>query len=191
MAWYWWALIIIVGIIVFSSIVSKKGREERRALFLADISTWQVGDKLLLFGYGVDYMKKAKENGMEYAILIKWDEDELMIDVGDGYTHLITHSKVQRNQSDYWRMKYASMDRFMSSIDKLTEYKPKKKGKDGKEFEVESKMEVTIKDGNVFIDGQPIEGMSEVYLNIYLKYALEEGNNKLAEKIRKELIKWR
>lgn len=189
MAWYWWALIIIVGIIIFSSIISKKGREERRALFLADISTWQVGDELVL--YSEYYMKKAKENGMEYAILRKWDEYEVMIDVGDGYTHLISQAKVQRNHSDYWRMKYASMDRFMSSIDKLTEYKPKKKGKDGKEFEVESKMEVTIKDGNVFIDGQPLEGMSEIYLNIYLKYALEEGNNKLAEKIRKELIKWR
>jgi len=47
MAWYWWTLIIVGVIIFITSLVNRKGRERRRQLFLEDISTWQVGDKLI------------------------------------------------------------------------------------------------------------------------------------------------
>ena len=187
MAWYWWVLIIVGAIIFISTMTSKSrriDRNKRRKEFLDDISTWKVGDKLKMSKY---YMGLAKENGQKFPKLIKWDDKEIMIDVGDGFTHLLTHDNVVQNHDDYWRMKYASMDAFMSSIDKLVEYKPKNE----KGEEVESKMEVKTKGGEIWIDDKPLMGMPEIYLKIYAGYAQEEENFKLLEQIRKELQKHR
>ena len=185
MAWYWWVLIIVVSIFVISfwrfTVKHKK--------FLADISTWQVGDSLDMNNY---YFKKLEKNGRTRASLIRWNSEEAMIDVGDESSWLVGHNEILRNDSDYWREKYSSMDKFMSSINKLTEYKPKKKtNAKGEVVEQESKMDVEVRDGQVFIDGQSLIGMPEIYLTIYQKHALAEGRNKLLAKINEELKKHR
>jgi len=188
MAWYWIVLIIIAGIVLITSIANRIGNisaQEKYDEFIADISTWQVGDKLKMTSY---YAQQLKNKGLKYATLVKWDDKEVMVDMGDGFTTLLKHSDILENHDDFWRMKYASMNKFMREINKLTEYKPKNE----KGEEIESKMDIKIDDsGNLFINDMMLEGMSEIHLNIFLKYAVEEGNNKLASRIREELKKHR
>jgi hypothetical protein len=189
MAWYWIVLIIIGAIVLIGTVSGRIGEnkaQKKYEEFIADISTWKVGDELKTSKH---YMEQARKNGLKYPKLVKWDDKEVLIDVGDGMVTLVGHGSIHENRDDFWRMKHASMNKFMREINKLTEYKPQK-DKDGKE--IESKMDVKQdENGNITIDGQPLEGMGEVYLQIYLKYAIEEKRNRLAEAIRKELHKWR
>ena len=135
-------------------------------------------------------MKECKEFGQDYPLLVKWSEDELLVDLGEkGYNRLIKHNNVYENVDDVWRDRHARMDKFMSSINAKGILRKKKQDEaEG----VESKMDVEVDtSGNIKIDGQYLTGMAEIYLNIYLQYAMDEGNNSLAEKIREELKKHR
>lgn len=189
MAWYWWILIIVGGLFAFFSLVSmfnEKARERRRQEFLEDISTWRVGDRLRCWS---GLMEEAKNNGKQYPTLVKWSETELLIDLGEkGYTRYIKHTEVHENIDDTWRDRHARMDKFMDSINAKGILKKKKQDKkEGKK----SKMDVTYDNGQIHIDGRPLLGMPEIYLSIYQKYCIEEGNHSLLEKIREELKKHR
>lgn len=184
MAWYWWVTIGVVVLILIIINAANKADKKRKE-FLADISTWQVGDKLKMTSY---YMDEAKKNGIKFPKLVKWDEHEVLVDLGDNMVNLVSYSRVLENRDDFWRMKYASMNKFMTSINKLSDYKAKK-DKNGKE--VESEMDVDVRDGLVFINDMPLIGMMETYLLIYQKIAMKEGRNNLLTKINEELKKHR
>jgi hypothetical protein len=187
MAWYFWVLIVVGALFILNYFASKVA-DRKYKKFIQDISTWQVGDKLRMTA---SYMLDAKKNGYDYPKLVKWNDTDVIVDMGDNMHTLVTHSVIIENRDDFWRMKYASMNKFMRDINKLTEYKPKVTNEKGEEVEVESKMDIKTDGGFFTINDMPIEGMSEVHLTIFLKYAIEEKNHKLAGLLREELKKWR
>lgn len=184
MAWYWWVL-IIVSVIIF---IAVKVQIEKHKTFLADISTWKVGDRLRTRKH---YMDIAEKNGQEYPQLVKWDEKEVLINCGDSFERLVGHNDVYENVNDFWREKNASMNRFMTDIGKLAEFKPKKTNAKGEVIETESKMDIESRDGMIYIDDMALVGMPEIYLKIYQGYCMEEKNHSLLNKINEELKKHR
>lgn len=144
------------------------------------LSTWRVGDDLEMFSH---YMETAKSNGLKYPKLIRWDLKELIIDLGDDMETLVEHVVVNRNNSAFWRKKYASMKKFMTEQGRYGKYKS---SSDGKKV-TDSKMDITNVSGDIHIDGKPIKGMNETYLRIYLGYAIEEEKYEIAAKIKEEL----
>jgi len=185
MAWYWYFLIVVV-ILIF---VIYKLKTLLTKWKIEEISKWEVGDNLHTDSL---WMSKAKDNNLKYPILVKWNENEFLINVGDDYNYLIGYGKINSNISATWRERYSRMNKFMNKINKLNEFKPKNKCNDkGEKKEFNSEMEVNSKGGQIFINDMPLVGMPQVYLNIYQGIALKEERFNLLAKINEELKKHR
>ena len=155
-------LLILAMIGVGGSIQDKNRR--------AKCKNWKVGDKLALCrGKYNDILEHRKK---EYAILNGWDLEHLYIDCGDNMTYQVNWSVMNFNKSATWRKNYEEAKKVMGCD-------PGFSGGVG---------ESSI--GRIY-NGKPIDVMSEIECEVYLKKALEEEDYDTAELIRKRMEKFR
>ena len=140
-----------------------------------EFKDWEIDD-LLILNAG-EYKNKLRENGMSFAKLKGWSENHLYIDVGDGSTHQVSWDELDANKSAIWRRNVKECEAAMGK-------KPAFSGnvKDHKNSSVDS--------GDK-IDGKPIILLTEVECQAYLVKAISNEDYKLAEKIKKQMEKYR
>jgi hypothetical protein len=93
----------------------------------ATLKKWQPGDTLVI-GYGVganDYYKLAEMHSPKFsggwnkgplAHLVKWSDDECLIELGNGSQYFIKMSAINGNWSLANRERKGKMDQFMKDI---------------------------------------------------------------------------
>jgi hypothetical protein len=167
-----YTVLVIVGLVVFAllivylSFATKLKKREKLC------KEWKVGDKLIVDSLELEL--QLQKRGLEYAILSGCNLDNVIIQIGDD-VYCRDWDVVKHNKSHTWRQNYEKCKSSMG---------------------VEPSFNPIIKDGGSsnpsgMIDGKPIELLSEVECQIYLKQALEEENFELAEKIRQQMLKFR
>jgi hypothetical protein len=126
-----------------------------------ETSDWQVGDLILIIGQD------------ELIKLLGWAEDGFYIE-HDSAVHKLDWDRFKYNKSAIWRRNHKSCEDYMNG------------SKPGFTPGLKDTVSTSSK-----IDGKPIELLSEVECQIYLKKALESENYELAEAIRKQMEKYR
>lgn len=126
-----------------------------------EYSDWQVGDKVAI---------KDKDG---LFTLQGWEKTAFYLENKDGSTVKLAWKKLDFNKSATWRRNHQSCEKVMGT-------KPGFSPELGKNSSSSQK-----------IDGKPIELLTEIECQIYLKQALETEDYELAEKIRKQMEKYR
>lgn len=134
---------------------------------------WKVGDKLILTRVG-DYISILKQHRKEFAILKGWSLTDLYIDCGDGSVYKVDWDVLLTNKSDVWRQNYEEAKKVMG-------VNPGFSGGIGDESESTGKK----------VDGKPVDLMSEIECEVYLKKAIENEDYDTAELIKKRMEKFR
>ena len=134
---------------------------------------WKVGDKLILTRVG-DYISILKQHRKEFAILKGWSLTDLYIDCGDGSVYKVDWDVLLTNKSDVWRQNYEEAKKVMG-------VNPGFSGGIGDESESTGKK----------VDGKPVDLMSEIECEVYLKQAIENEDYDTAELIKKRMEKFR
>jgi hypothetical protein len=157
-------LLIVVLIGVGGSIQDKNRR--------ARCKNWKVGDKLSLCRG--EYYNVLKNKNKQYAILKGWDLENLYIDCGDGMTYQVNWSVMNFNKSATWRKNYDEAKKVMGCD-------PGFSGGVGDSSESTGKT----------YSGKPIDLMTEIECEVYLKKALDAEDYDTAELIKKRMEKFR
>jgi hypothetical protein len=159
------SILLILAMIGVGGSIQEKSRRRR-------CKSWKIGDKLALCkGKHNDILNNKRK---EFAILKGWDLDNLYIDCGDDMVYQVDWSVMNFNKSDIWRRNYENAKKVMGCD-------PGFSGGVG-----ESNNSI----GRIY-NGKPIDVMSEIECEVYLKKALEEEDYDTAELIRKRMEKFR
>jgi hypothetical protein len=126
-----------------------------------ETSDWQVGDLVILEGQ--DKLLK----------LLGWSDEAFYVD-SDGGAYKMSWDRFGYNKSAIWRRNHKSCEDYMNGA------------KPGFTPGLKNTVSSSSK-----VEGKPIELLSEVECQIYLKKALESENYELAEAIRKQMEKYR
>lgn len=153
---------MIVGI---SGSIQNKNRKTK-------CKNWKVGDKLSLCKgrYNDILINKRKE----FAILKGWDLYNLYIDCGDDMVYQVSWSVMNFNKSATWRKNYDDAKKVMGCEPGFTGGVSESSKSTGKK-----------------VDGKPVDLMSEIECEVYLKKALENEDYDTAELIKKRMEKFR
>ena len=157
-------LLIVVMIGVGGSIQDKSRR--------ARCKNWKVGDKLSL-NRG-DYHRILEKNSKEFAILKGWDLENLYIDCGDNMVYQVKWSVMNFNKSAIWRQNYEEAKKVMGCDPAFSGGVSESSKSTGKTY-----------------SGKPIDLMTEIECEVYLKKALKEEDYDTAELIKKRMEKFR
>lgn len=159
-------ILLILAMIGVGGNIQEKNRKSR-------CKSWKIGDKLILCR-GNEYYQELQKNNKDYAILEGWSLNHLYINCGGGYVSKASWSVLNMNKSDSWRKNYDEAKKVMGCDPNFNyEIGVSSKGNGGK------------------YNGKPIETMSEIECEVYLKKALEEENYTIADLIRKRMEKFR
>ena len=164
---------IILGVIVGVLMIIGVGGSIKDNLRKKRCKDWKVGDKLILTRVG-DYSSIVTKNHKEYAILKGWSLTDLYIDCGGGSTYKVDWDVLRDNKSDLWRQNYEEAKKVMGVNPGFT-------GDIGDESETTGKK----------VDGKPVDLMSEIECEVYLKKAIENEDYDTAELIKKRMEKFR
>jgi hypothetical protein len=152
---------IVLGIMLY-----KFYKKQKRKRF---VSSWQVGD--------VIFLKKKVEldnNSLKQLKIVGWNLHNVFVEFSDNI-YVIYYDLIDYNKSDIWRKHYKDCEKTMGQ-------KPS--------FNPVIKLVYKNKQGSK-IDGKPIELMTEIECQIYLKQCLEKEDYETAELIRKQMEKYR
>lgn len=161
--------VTVIGITILLVNYHYKQRKEM-------LKTWQVGDKLypkLDFHLNnPDASQAFAKSGKEFLTLVGFTMYHVFVKI-DGITYKIEFKYIDFNKSAIWRENYDTCKEFMGTE---PDFNPVIGESDS---------------SNDNIDGKPIELLTEIECQIYLKQALEEEKFELAEKIRQQMQKYR
>ena len=157
-------LLILVLIGVYSSIQQKNRKSKCK--------NWKVGDKLSLCRG--EYHQILDKNNKELAILKGWDLNNLYIDCGNQTTYKVDWDVMNFNKSASWRQNYDDAKKVMGCEPAFTANIGNDTKSTGKK-----------------VDGKPIDLMSEIECEVYLKQAIENEDYDTAELIKKRMEKFR
>jgi hypothetical protein len=164
------AIVIIIAIGSFFKIRSRK----------SEYKDWKVGDKLILDQFNSDTAYDVlRKNGKSYAKLCGWTEDNVYVDVHDGNVYKIEWKEVKSNKSACWRRNYEEAKKVMGIDPSFSA-----------DIE-EPKNSTSSSSPRGTIDGKPIELLTEIECQVYLKNAIESEDYKAAEAIRKRMENFR
>ena len=141
-------------------------------------ATWEVGDIIIVKWHEVSngLTKELQKNGNSRVVKLSgWNEDSIMFEFNNK-TFIEEWKSIDVNKSDYWRTQHNNCKNFM--------------GKDPG-FNPIVKDKVPSSSDTDMIDGQPIETLSEIMCEVYLKQAIENENYELADKLRKRMERFR
>ena len=143
---------------------------------------WHTDDMLILDRYeGDDAYRVLKESGKSYAILKGWSLDHLYVDVHDGNVYKIKWCEMKENKSALWRNNFNEAKKVMGTDPAF----------DAGVDQTERNVGTTSHGISGTVDGKPIELLSEVECEVYLKKAVETEDYKVAEQIRKRMEHFR
>ena len=148
---------------LFKTIAAKKRRKEALG--------WQIGDLMDVYGYN------------RYVTLAGWSDSHIfvIIDNGDTSTTIkrIHRKEIRLNKSSAWRRYFEDCQNYMGvpPVFPLPSEEPK-----------EAKGQNRLKD---ILNGKPVDLLTEVECEVYLKMALEEEDYRTAEAIRKRMERFR
>jgi hypothetical protein len=136
---------------------------DRVIIFLRvkEYSDWQVGDNVSI--------TKTDNN---LFTLLGWEKNSIYIEK-DGVTHKIKWIDFHYNKSAIWRRNHQACEKAMGKEPGFAPGLGQRKNISGQ------------------VDGKAIELLSEIECQVYLKQAIETENYELAEKIRKQMEKYR
>jgi hypothetical protein len=157
-------ILLILAMIGIGGSIQDKNRKKR-------CQSWKIGDKLSLCRG--EYYNVLKNKNKDYAILKGWDLNHLYIDCGDDMVYQVNWSVMNFNKSDTWRKNYENAKKVMGCD-------PAFSGGVGDSNSV----------GRIYY-GKPIDLMSEIECDVYLKRALNEEDYDTAELIKKRMEKFR
>lgn len=165
--------ILIVGTVLVISVISyffNFLNEKMRALEFKD---WEIDDCIIVN----DWVLKAdlQKNNRKYAKLKGWNVNNIYIEIGDGLVYKQKWGILDVNKSASWRRNFKECELAM-----------KKKPDFNGDF-----YDTTEIENNDNIDGKSILLLTEVECEAYLKIALDNEDYDLAEKIRKQMEKYR
>jgi hypothetical protein len=166
-------LVIILGIVLFGLTLIVVGGSIKNKNRKSRCKAWKVGDKLILTR-GNKYYDELQKNNRDYAILEGWSLDNLYINCGSGYVSKVEWSVLNLNKSAYWRMNYEEAKKVMGFEPNFS-------------FEIDENVKISGKK----YDGKPIETLTEIECEVYLKKVLEEEDYVTADLIRKRMEKFR
>jgi hypothetical protein len=161
---------VVLGLIVFfvGYLVFVNTTRKREKL----CKVWKVGDKLILNSLELEL--QLQKYDQQYGVLAGCNTENVFIQIGEDI-YCRGWDVIGDNKSHQWRVYHKKCKIAMGA---------------------EPSFNPVIKDESTsnpseMIDGKPIELLSEVECQIYLKQALEEENFELAEKIRQQMQKFR
>lgn len=154
----------IISFLVFSTKINKRKKLCKE---------WKIGDKLILVTICRVSNELIKKN-LEYATLVGCNPENVIVSVGTD-VYVIEWNEVLHNKSHIWRTHYEKCENSMGTKPSFNPIinEPGSGGNLGK------------------IDGKPIELLTEVECQVYLKQALDNEDFELAEKIRQQMQKFR
>ena len=158
-------ILLIVAMIGVGGSIQDKNRKSR-------CKNWKVGDKLSL-NRG-DHYQILKNNNKEFATLEGWDLDNLYISCGNNMTYQVNWSVMNFNKSATWRQNYEVAKKVMGCEPGFTGGVSESSKSTGKTY-----------------SGKPIDLMTEIECEVYLKKALDAEDYDTAELIKKRMEKFR
>jgi hypothetical protein len=163
---------IILGVILLLLATIGVGGSVKDNYRKKKCKNWKIGDKLALCeGRHNDILSTKRK---EFAILKGWDLEHLYIDCGDDMVYQVNWSVMNFNKSDVWRQNYEEAKKVMG-------VNPGFSGGIGDESETTGKK----------VDGKPVDLMTEIECEVYLKQAIENEDYDTAELIKKRMEKFR
>ena len=158
-------ILLILMIVRISGSIQDKNRKAR-------CKNWKVGDKLSL-NRG-DYYRILEQNSKDFATLEGWDLDNLYICCGSNMTYQVNWSVLAFNKSATWRKNYDEAKKVMGCEPGFTGGVSESSKSTGKK-----------------VDGKPVDLMTEIECEVYLKKALDAEDYDTAELIKKRMEKFR
>lgn len=166
-------LLIIAGIIVGLLLLSFLVHVVKLQIRKSEFKDWKVGDLLILESNSSE-LYEIKKLGKSMAKVVGWTEYHLYLEIGDS-TRQCSWSCFKDNKSAVWRRNYDNCKSAMGVEPGFnSEVKDSSSSLSGKK-----------------VDGKPIELLTEVECEVYLKKAIEEEDYDMAELIRKRMEKFR
>ena len=158
-------VLLIIGLVVIWGSIQDKNRR-------AKCKNWKVGDKLSLCrGNYKDILERKKKS---FAILKGWDIKNLYIDCGDDMIYQVDWDVMNFNKSATWRKNYDEAKKVMGCDPAFSNSVGEESESTGKTY-----------------SGKPIDLMSEIECEVYLKKALDAEDYDTAELIKKRMEKFR
>lgn len=170
-----------LGVLALVLILVLKKYLKTRARKL-ECAKWHTDDMLILDRYEAgDAYRVLKESSKSYAILKGWSLESLYVDVHDGNVYKIEWPELKENKSALWRKNFEEAKKVMGT-DPTFNFDVNQVEKNGGSI---------TKGISGMIDGKPIELLSEVECEVYLKQAIEAEDYRTAESIRKRIDHFR
>ena len=165
----------ILLILILRDLIKTRNRK-------SECKNWKVGDMLILDRYeGGDAYRVLKNSGKVYAVLKGWSLESIYVGVHDDNVYKIEWCELKENKSSTWRKNYDDAKKVMGTN---PSFHPDVHQIEGKETGSPSQSSGSI-------DGKPIELLSEVECEVYLKKAIETEDYQTAEAIRKRMEHFR
>jgi hypothetical protein len=161
---------VIVSIILFPYLAYLTKLQSRKSEF----KDWKVGDLLILKSSSNEYYEIQKL-GRSMAKVLGWTEYHIYLEIGDS-TRQCSWDCFNDNKSAIWRRNY---DNCKASMGVEPGFDPSVT--DSSSSKLSGKK----------VEGKPIELLTEVECEVYLKKAIEDEDYDLAELIRKRMEKFR
>ena len=139
-----------------------------------EVKDWEINDDVIVKQYYMMRNGLTYHNGREYAQLKGWTTNNIYLDFGDNITHKLEWNCFEHNKSALWRRNFEECKKVM-----------------GKNPAFQAGFKSTPTTSKEKIDGKPIELLTEIECQVYLKQAIQSENYELAERIRKQMEKFR
>jgi hypothetical protein len=165
-------VLIILGIIVGIFLISFSAHLTKLKSRKSEFKDWKVGDLLILRSNSQE-LYELQKLGKSMAKVVGWTEYNLYLEIGDS-TRQCSWDCFKDNKSAIWRRNYENCK---STMGVEPGFKP-------------GVNDISSLSGKEY-DGKPIELLTEVECEVYLKKAIEDEDYDAAELIRKRMEKFR
>jgi hypothetical protein len=140
-----------------------------------EFKDWEVDDLIIVNSFIITH--RLNNNGKKFAKVKGWTVDNVFLDLGDDYVNKYSWDVVGTNKSALWRRNVKECESTMGK-------------KPGFVAKVNDEGVEPPNSGDK-IDGKPIILLTETECQAYLKQAIDSENYDMAEKIRKQMEKYR
>jgi len=141
----------------------------------SEFKDWIVGDKIILNTDSKEYHEIQKLN-QKYVNVVGWNENNIYLEIGD-ITYKCEWSCFEANKSALWRRNYDECKKSMGV-------------KPGFSSEIGNESINSLSNGDK-IDGKPIILLTEIECQVYLEKAINAEDYNTAEKIKRQMEKYR
>ena len=171
------SILIIIGAVITIFFICFLAYFSQNKSRKSEYKDWEIDDLIVVKPHILKNTYPHIEflNGKKYAKIKGWDGDNVYLNFGDNLAHKMGWDIFHLNKSAIWRRNYKKCEKAMGK-------------KPAFNFKC---IDDDVTDKSEKINDKSIELMNETECQIYLKQAIEDENYELAERIRKQLEKFR